>query len=165
MIRHDSTVRELFQHIAEKFKWPHPAQDQSYRLFHVENHLTYDYSCIRTLESCDIQHTSTLLVMMRRSGRPIEDLYSKCKECLGRIQCRFYGLYYHWNVSELAKKQENAYLILCQRFKLPNDVVQAIETNESKDVRLGDALHHICHRNPNITREEVVKIISNGRLY
>lgn len=48
--------------------------------------------------------------------------------------------------------------------QLPNDVVQAIETNESKSVRLGDTLHHICHRYPNITQAEVVNIISNSRL-
>ena len=50
-------------------------------------------------------------------------------------------LYCKWNVDEIARKQENVYLILCQRFMLLNDVVHAIVTNESKDVRLGDVYY------------------------
>ena len=127
----------------------------------------YDYSCMEmeTLQSCGIEHESILFIHQKQhGGRPIDGLYSKCKECLGGHQCPFYGRYYKWNMDELAGKHENAYLILCRIFNLPSDVVQAIETNESKDVRLGDALHHICHKNPNITQAEVVNIISNSRL-
>ena len=66
----------------------------------------------------------------------------------------------NWNVAELSQKYGNAYLILCQAFNLPSDVIKAIKDNhEDNGVRLGDVLHHICHNNPNLTREQVIETL------
>ena len=59
---------------------------------------------------------------------------------------------------------QNAYLILCQTFGLLSDVIKIIEDhNEEGHVRLGDVLCRICHKKPNLTQEEVIEIISNGK--
>ena len=40
------------------------------------------------------------------------------------------------------------------------DVIKAVEDNhEDNGIRLGDVLHCICHKIPNLTQEEVIKII------
>ena len=120
-------------------------------------------SCMVSIWQFHLSRPSLLKSATQCYGGPIKELYSNCKECPGWYQCPFRYLLHEWNVYELLEKQENAYLILCQRFKFPNDVVKAIEGNEDKDIRLGDALHHIYHKNPNMTQEEVFEIISNCR--
>ena len=76
--------------------------------------------------------------------------------------CPFNSTIAKWDIYKL-KNQRYAYLILCQHFNFPNDIVKIIEDNHEENyIRLGDVLHRICHKNPNITREEVIEIISNG---
>ena len=160
VIKKDSTVGELIVHIEEITKIPADTINLNYHF----QCLSCKTSYMRTIEECGIKNCSTIHVTLTHClGGPIEELYSNCEECPGWYQCPFRDLLHEWNVYELVEKQENAYLILCQRFKFPNDVVKAIEGNEGKDVRLGDTLHHIYHKNPNITQEEVFEIISNGR--
>ena len=95
-------------------------------------------------------------------------LYSHCEDCW-MDKCPFKNLFDEWNMHELSKKRENVYSILCQRFNFPSNVVKAIKDNhEENHIRLGDALHHICHKYPNITREEVIGIIKTqwqSRIY
>ena len=59
-------------------------------------------------------------------------------------------------------KQGNAYLILCQQFSLSSNVNSSIADNHGDSgITLGDVLHHICHKNPNITREEVIEKLNH----
>ena len=96
---------------------------------------------------------------------PAASLYSPCEDCGMDDDCLFKSLVDKWNLRELSQKHGNAYLILCQKFGLPIDVIKAVEDNHKEGhIRLGDVLHHIYHKNPNLTREEVVEIISNGKL-
>ena len=96
---------------------------------------------------------------------PAASLYSPCEDCGMDDDCLFKNLVNKWNLRELSQKHGNAYLILCQKFGLPIDVIKAVEDNHKEGhIRLGDVLHHICHKNPNLTGEEVVEIISNGKL-
>ena len=87
-------------------------------------------------------------------------LYSICEDCWMKSGCPFKDLVHKWNMEEF--KQGNPYLILCQRFSLPSNVISSIEDNhEDNGIRLGDVLHHICHKNPNITREEVIEKLNH----
>ena len=89
-------------------------------------------------------------------------LHSHFEDCSMKYACTFKNLVNEWNMHEFSKKG-NAHLILCQRFNLPSNVIKAIEdNNEDNGIRLGDALHHICHKDTYITRGEVVEIISNS---
>ena len=91
-------------------------------------------------------------------------LYSDCEDC-DMDDCPHKKFIPKRNIRQLSQKHRNAYLILCQKFSLPSDIIEHIEDNHEDDgVRLGDVLHHICHKNPNLTQEEVIEIISNGKL-
>ena len=97
---------------------------------------------------------------------PVASLYSHCEECGMDDDCPFKNLVDKWNIHELSQTHRNAYLILCQKFSLSRDVIKAIEDNhEESHIRLDDVLHHICHSNPNLIREEVIEIISNEHVY
>ena len=139
--------------------------DKSIRYLTISVHSQpLDFENIATLEDYNIFNKTTVLICLPLVI-PVSkhfSLYSRCEDCWVD-DCPFNDLFEKWKIHELSKKQGNAYLILCQQFGLPNDVINIIEDNhEDNGIRLGDALHRICHKNPNITREEVIEIISNG---
>ena len=118
-----------------------------------------------TLENHSVFNKTTVLCRLLQfeylqAGR--SSLYSRCEDC-GMDYCPFEDLVNEWSMHEFSNKP-NAYLILCQGFGLSSDVIKIIEDNhESNGIRLDDVLHRICHKNPNITREEIIEIISNGK--
>ena len=118
------------------------------------------------LEDYNIVNKTTVHVIVWKIAYAAtgDALASHCEDCWMVFDCPFRGLVRKWNMDKrLSKKQGNAYLILCKHFGLPNDVIKIIEDNhEDNGVRLGDALHRICHKNPNTTDEEVIDIISNA---
>ena len=84
-------------------------------------------------------------------GRIFFIIFLRCEDCWVD-DCLFNELIDKWKIHELSISQRNTFLIFCQQFGLPSDVINIIEdNNEDNGVRLGDALHHICHKNPNIT--------------
>ena len=98
--------------------------------------------------------------ILQTASAPGRSLYSKCEDCGMNDYCPFKDKVHKWNMFKLSKTHGNAYLILCQRFSLPSDVIKIIEDNhESNNIRLDDAIHHICHKNPNLTREQVIEIL------
>ena len=129
-----------------------------------------DFESRATLKDNNIFNKTTVqcglseeLIILYEQGASFS-LYSHCEDCEMKDECPFEGLVCTWDICELSKTHGNAYLILCQGFNLPSDVIKIIEDNhESNGVRFGDAIHRICHKNPNLTREEVIEIISNGK--
>ena len=128
----------------------------------------FDFSNEETIRYYGIDDNSMIHVVKRtQGGGGMENIYSNCKECLMKDKCPFHELFSMWNVHKLVETQKNAYLILCQRFKFPKNVVKAIEeNNEDNQVRLGDIIHRIYHKNHNtcISQEKVVEIISEGKI-
>ena len=119
-----------------------------------------------TLEDNNILNNTTVCVLVVgvAFAATVGSLGSHCEDCWMNLFCPFGNLVYTWHMDELSKKYANAYLILCQKFNIPNDVIKIIEDhNEESYVRLCDALHRICHKNLNLTKEEVIEIISNGK--
>ena len=75
--------------------------------------------------------------------------------------CVFKNLVEKWDLYLFSHVEKNAYLIFCKVFGLPSDVIKIIEDNHvNSSVRLGDALHHICHKHPYFTQEDIIMHIS-----
>ena len=130
---------------------------------------TLDFESNATLKDYNVFNKATLQCGVPPGLEYLQaghsSLYSRCKDC-SIDDCPFEDLVHKWNMHEFSNKQgiRNAYLILCQTFGLPSDVIKIIEDhNEEGHVRLGDVLHRICHKKPNLTQEEVIEIISNGK--
>ena len=106
-----------------------------------------------TLEDYNIEDFTLLHVVVRtRGGGSATHLYSYFDDCVMRLQCPFHEVFEWYDIFKLSQEQENAYNILCCKFNLSNEVIRAIEDNhEEKDVRLGDVLHRIYHKDPSIT--------------
>ena len=122
-----------------------------------------DFENRTTMEHNNIFNKTTVYIHIKSvfSCAGCDTLYSHHEDCCMN-ECPFKDLFDQWKMHKLSKKQRNAYLILCKNFGLPSSVIKIIEDNhEDNGVRLGDALHRICHKNPNITREEVIEIITN----
>ena len=159
VIKQTATVRELILQVAQTLQ-------VRIRDLNVSVHnQALDFESRATLKDYNIFNETTV-----QCGLPEEliyeqgghsSLYSHCEDCGMEDECPFK---HTWDICKLSKTHGNAYLILCQRFNLPNDIINIIEDNsESNRIRLGDAIHRICHKNPNLTREEVIEIISNGK--
>ena len=90
-----------------------------------------DYESRGTLKDHSIVNKTTVqcglpkVVMYGDAGH--SSLYSHCEDC-GMNKCPFEDLIrtWPWDICELSKKHENAYLILCQAFSLPSDVIKII---------------------------------------
>lgn len=127
------------------------------------------YICefMNTLEGENVKQYSSLWVRPLTYGGGQTEV-SVCDDCshMSKRSCtkfRCHELYSPDAICDLAKKREDAYLILCQKFNFSNQVIRCIEEyNESNSVRLGDALHHLYHKDHSITWEQVNKIVSDG---
>ena len=157
-IEEGSTVEKMVFQIANRCKI------SPYQIKVVVGNHCIDMFNDGTIEDYGIEHSSVVHVVQRtHGGGGIEGIYSNCKQCQKKFQCPFHELFRKWDILEIAEIQENAYLTLCQfeKFRLPNDVIWDIrDNNESSYVRLGDALHHIYHKDSNITLEDIMEIIS-----
>ena len=159
VIKQTATVRELIHQAGKTLN-----QDINAMQISVHDQVL-DFKSRATLEDNDIFNKTTVHVLVLEIAYAAtgDALASHCEDCWMMIFCcPFIGHVQKWDMHELTKKHGNAYLILCQRFNLPSDVIEIIEDNHlDNGVRLDDALHRICHKNPNTTREEVIDIISN----
>ena len=159
VIKQTATVRELLFQAAMTLR---------YNLNHIDFFIPgqdLSFESRKTLEDNNIfnQTTVYLITHLVAYAASFASLVSRCEDCW-MYRCSFDDLVHKWDMGKLSKKHGNAYLILCQKFSLPSDVIKIIEdNNEDNGVRLSDALHRICHKNPNLTREEVIEIISNGK--
>ena len=157
-IEEGSTIKKMLFQMAKHCKIP-PDQIRA-----VVGSLCLSMASDGTIEDYGIEDSSVVhLVQIIPGGGGIEGIYSNCKECQKKFQCPFHELFRKWDILEIAKIPENAYLTLCQfeKFRLPNDVIRDIrDNNESSYVRLGDALHHIYHKDSNITLEDIMEIIN-----
>ena len=125
-------------------------------------------SC-ETLKDLGIGNATVLHSIERTvgGGGYIVDSFSSCDECLLKYSCQFTRSKQCTPdaISKLIEKRENAYLILCQKFNISNEVIRAIEDNtESNAVRLADVLHHIYHKDPSITLQQVNGIVSENNV-
>ena len=160
VVKQTATVRELILLVAQTLRVRVRDLNVS-----IQNQ-ALDFESRATLKDYNIFNKTTVQCGLPPGGIFYENaarssLYSHCEECGMEDECPFK---HTWDICELSKTHGNAYLILCQAFSLPSDVIKIIEdNNESNGIRLGDAIHRICHKNPNLTREEVIKIISNGK--
>ena len=150
-----ATVGDLFSCIRQKIN----IQSHHIRLMsHGVSISEDDY--YKTLEDLEICHWSQVHILVRYqggSGYKLES-FSSCDECLSKYSCQFTTskLCNTVDIQKLIDKNNNAYLILCQKFNFSNQVIRAIEDNsESNGVRLADVLHHIYHKDPSITWEQI----------
>ena len=160
VIKQTATVRELLFQAANTL---HQNVTETY--FSVHGQILY-FESRTTLEDNNIfnQTTVCLITCCVMYAMAYCSLTSHCEDCWMN-RCPFDHLLSTWNLHELSKTHKNAYLILCKAFSLPSNIIKIIEDNcESNAIRLGDVLHRICHKNPNLTREEVIEIIGNGKL-
>ena len=122
-----------------------------------------DYMTSGTFEENMIKDFRFLTVSLicRGGGNP-SCLYIYFDDCLLKGRCPFHDLFNWVDIYELSEKQENAYILLYRKFNFSDEVVRAIkDNNEAKDIRLGDVLHRIYHKDPSITWQRINGIISS----
>ena len=160
-----ATVGDLFSCLHEKFgNW----MEFSVVVCGTTREVREDHTTnCKTLKDVGIHDGTHVILFMRITGGSgyKVDSFSRCDDCLSENSCQFTRLEQCEPdaISNLTKKREDAYLVLCQKFNFSNEVIRAIEDNtESNGVRLADVLHRIYHKDPSITLEQVNKIVSQN---
>ena len=155
-----ATVGDLFSRVGVKFC------TKPKRLIYDNKEIcNYSTTSCKTLKDVGIYHGTYLCLVVRTigGGGYMVESFSSCDECLSEHSCQFTRLEQCAPdaISELIKKREDAYLILCQKFNFSTEVIRAIEDNsESNAVRLADVLHRIYHKDPSIMPEQIDGIVS-----
>ena len=84
-------------------------------------------------------------------------------DCADPEQCPFYEheLYNQLICQKVSEQREDTYHVVCDAFNLTLQIKQAIEdATASSTLRFGDTLHHLYHKDHNITWDKIITEVS-----
>ena len=110
------------------------------------------------------------LVPSPRPGFVEPDMFFPCADCLQPIYCPFNSFQHVlsdqviWQM--VATKRDDAYSVICDIFNISPEIEKGIEdATASATIRFGSTLHHLYHKNTNLTWQKIVIIIKEQDLH